>query len=303
MARVAIGADDKKKLYVLGALLAGLALVGGVLYFPRGGSKPVSTTDTSDVPERIVGAPAADPLAPGMGAPGAPATTASASVAPGGVNAASLISLGEYRDDPFERFAKPVLPPIPTPAPPPPPVVILPPDQVDILPPSQFGSGSDSGLPPMGINASRIIGSPGQSMVGLPPVALPTRLSIPTTPAPPAGQGSGAIQDSPNKRISGVIIGDSVRALLEISDGETTTTRIVQPGDEVDGIRILRIERVTEGNRTITRAIIRENGEERSVPLKAAPRDANAGAGGIGGFGGPGMPGAPRVPGGRGAFP
>ena len=95
---------------------------------------------------------------------------------------------------------------------------------------------------------------------------------------------------SANKRLSGVIIGDSVRALLEITVGdaaaggghgqdggadggaaETTVVRVVQPGDEVDGIKILRIERVYEGGRQITRMFVREGNEERFVDLRPSP--------------------------------
>jgi hypothetical protein len=92
--------------------------------------------------------------------------------------------------------------------------------------------------------------------------------------------------------LSGVIIGDSVRALLEISQGDNngtgmnTVTRIVQPGDEVDGIRVLRIERTTEGGRPVTRMYIRENGVESFVDLRPAPKAAGQGAGAPGGAAG-----------------
>lgn len=137
----------------------------------------------------------------------------------------------------------------------------------------------------MDINSGRTISPSAQAITNLPPVSLPTRSAIPTVPGAPGGQssGSGGLLESPNKRISGVIIGDSVRALLEI---EGQPARIVQPGDEIDGIRILRIERITQAGRPVTRLIIRENGEERSVVLKSAPRDAAGG--GVGGIGRPG---------------
>jgi hypothetical protein len=131
----------------------------------------------------------------------------------------------------------------------------------------------------------------------LPPPYIPRVAIAPTAPAnflPPGGGGSGGTSRSSNKRLSGVVIGDSVRAILEISDGENVVTRIVQPGDEVDGIRILRIERVSEGGRMVTRMFIREAGEERYVDLKAAPQQAAGGGGGIPGMGAPG-PGA-RAP-------
>ena len=57
--------------------------------------------------------------------------------------------------------------------------------------------------------------------------------------------------------------------MIVMGDGKT---RIVQPGDEVDGITVLRIERVTEGGKPVTRVIIREGGQERAVILKNATR-------------------------------
>lgn len=284
MARVAIGADDKKKMYVLGGLLAAIGVVVVVLYVPRGKSKTATTPAATPTPMTVVKAPAT---------PGENSAPASASAAPGSINAASLVSIESFRNDPFAPFARPPLPVLPTPRPaptPPPPVIILPPDQVEILPPGQSDSGGGYpsggiGLPPMDVIGGRSTPSSRRALVDLPPVTLPTRSNIPRTPGPPGGQSAGGISASPNKRISGVIIGDSVRALLEITDGDIITTRIVQPGDEVDGIRILRIERVTEGGRSVTRMIIRENGEERSVDLKAAPTAATgAGVGGVGGL-------------------
>lgn len=287
MAGLAIGADDKKKIYVLGGLLAAIGVVVVVLYVPRGGSKTKPTPAATPTPTTVAQTPAT---------PGADGAPAGASAAPGSINAASLVSIESFRNDPFAPFARPPLPRLPAPRPkpappaPPRPVVILPPDQVEILPPGQSDSGGGyssggMGLPPMDVIGGRSTSSSRRALVDLPPVTLPTRSNIPRTPGPPGGQSAGGISASPNKRISGVIIGDSVRALLEITDGDIITTRIVQPGDEVDGIRILRIERITEGGRSITRMIIRENGEERSVDLKAAPKDATvAGIGGVGGL-------------------
>jgi hypothetical protein len=107
--------------------------------------------------------------------------------------------------------------------------------------------------------------------------------SIPTAPSgPPNGSLSGAptgIARSSNKRLSGIIIGDGVRALLEIGSGEEKVTRIVQPGDEVDGILVVRIERSTEGGRTTTRMVIREGNEERYVDLQPST-EAKTPAGG-----------------------
>jgi hypothetical protein len=83
-------------------------------------------------------------------------------------------------------------------------------------------------------------------------------------------EASGAIRAS-DRRIAGVIIGDSVRALIEISTGDSTITRVVQPGDEVEGMKILRIERVTVNDALVTRMTVLEDGVERYFDLTAAP--------------------------------
>jgi hypothetical protein len=93
------------------------------------------------------------------------------------------------------------------------------------------------------------------------------------------GENGGAATRSPNKRIAGVIIGDSVRALIEISEADQTITRVVQPGDEVEGIKILRIERITENDTLVTRMTVLENGQERYFDLRPSPNQAAGGAG------------------------
>ena len=283
---LAIGADEKKKLYILGGLLAAIGVVVVVLYLPKGGSK------TSTTPSAIPTPAAKIAKAPGVA--GAGATGAVASTAPGTVNAASLVSVSSFRDDPFAPFACPPLPVLPplnqsqSSSPPADgPVEIPSPEQVNIVPDSTIENGGSlpagGSLPPMGVGSGTASRRP---LADMPPITLPMRANIPTTPAPLSGSPSaGGILESPNKRVSGVIIGDSVRALIEITDGDAKTTRIVQPGDEIDGIRILRIERATQAGRAVTRVIIRENGEERSIILKPAPKVATSGT--------PGIPGAP----------
>ena len=283
MAGLAIGSDEKKKLYILGGLLAAIGVVIVVLYLPKGSGK-TSNTPTA-IPTPANPTVAAVPGNPGAGAGGVGngAGTTTASAAPGTVNAASLVSVQSFRDDPFAPFARPPLPPLPpiktsggsggvTSAGP---VEIPSPDQISISPDSDGGFGTEfpagGGLPPMGVNPSTPAARP---LADMPPVRLPMRPNIPSTPGPVGAAGAAGITESPNKRVSGVIIGDSVRASIEITDGETKTTRIVQPGDEIDGIRILRIERATQAGRTVTRVIIRENGEERSIVLKPAPKVA-----------------------------
>ncbi len=272
MPRMAIGDDEKKKLMVLGGLLIAILVVVAVLYNPFGGGSteeepPAPQTPVAETP----GTPAGDPAGGGATPPAA---------APGGVTAASLVSLGDYRVDPFEPFMLPVPPP---PPPPPPPVSI--PAPVEIMPPS-FGGSDGVSIPPMGV------GSSGQGALSLLPPIVPRRVATaPTAPRvavmPGGDMGSGGgVLRSQNKRLSGVVIGDSVRALLEVTIGDKVTTRVVQPGDEVDGIRILRLERVVEAGQTVTRLVIRENNQEQYVELRPAPQQQTSGVEGL-------MPGAP----------
>jgi hypothetical protein len=299
MARVAIGAEEKKKLYVLGGLLAAIMVVVFVLYRPTGKSSspdetPPPKSGPAAAPKPAGGPPAGAPGAAPGGAPAgeaAPSGGTGGSGAGGSITAASLVSVSDFRNDPFEPFAKPVPTPTPPPPPPPPGPVVISPPQVFI---SQPGGDFGGGLPPFGISSTTpSFGGtpPSRILTDLPPPYIPRLAIAPTAPSnflPPGGGSGGSNSRSSNKRLSGVIIGDSVRAILEISDGQNVVTRIVQPGDEVDGIRILRIERVSEGGRLVTRMFIREAGEERFVDLKAAPQQAAGGAGGIPGMGAPG---------------
>lgn len=115
---------------------------------------------------------------------------------------------------------------------------------------------------------------------------------------------------SPNKRLAGVIIGDGVSALLEITVGDTSSgeggsggsggsgsggsgsgesgasaqviTRVVQPGDDVDGIKILKINREFDNGRPVTRMYIRENGQDRYIDLRPSPTPPTTGGFGEG---------------------
>ncbi len=277
MPRMAIGDDEKKKLMVLGGLLVAIIVVVMVLYNPFGGGS--GDDEGAQTPTTNAAAPAEVPA----GDPGAtPAATAGAGApAPGGITAASLVSLDGYRADPFQPF---VLPTPPPPPPPPPPVEI--PQPVDILPPNS-GGYDGIGIPPMGVG-----GSGARPLALLPPIVprrvatAPTAPRVAVMPGGDMGTGGGVLR-AQNKRLSGVVIGDSVRALLEVTVGDKITTRVVQPGDDVDGIRILRLERVVEAGQTITRLVVRENNQEQFVELRPAPQQQAAG--GIEGL----MPGAP----------
>jgi hypothetical protein len=204
------------------------------------------------------------------------------------------MAVSSFRNDPFEPV--PLPPPVVVATPPPP--VVLNPPSVAIAPPGGFSSG----LPPFGISdSSTHFGGtpPARILAGLAPPRISHVATTPMAPKIVTLSGEGGVTRSPNKRLSGVVIGDSVHALLEISQGSnnmgmggetgaaTTITRIVQPGDEVDGIRVLRIERTTEGGRPVTRMYIVENGEESYVDLRPAPQ-ATGQASGAPGTGAPG---------------
>jgi hypothetical protein len=134
--------------------------------------------------------------------------------------------------------------------------------------------------------------------LNLPPTSIP-QYQLRQGPRNVAAPGvvsdaTGGAQPAPEKRIAGVAIGDSVRALIEINDGTQTITRVVQPGDEVEGMRILRVERVTEGGQQTTRMWVREAGQDRYFDLRPSSNPVGAGGPGgpQGGFPG-GFPGAP----------
>lgn len=285
MSKMAIGADDKKKLIVLGGLVGFVALVA-VGVFALRPKKTTTTAGTTTVPGAPPMPDAADmPSQPGGGQ--APAANASAPAGggggAGGVTAVSLASLSGSRPDPFTPEY--ILPP-----PPPPPPVELP--QPELLPTPQ---GGYAGLPPAYVGGHQVAGNtPSTALVGLPPILLPRQTRVATAPqqfeAPKQVGGTELATPSFNKRLSGVIIGDSVHALLEVSNASGTQTYVVQPGDTVAGIRILGIQRVQEGGKTVPRMLISENGEGKYVELRASftqQTDMQPG-------GGPeGMPGAP----------
>ena len=328
----ALSGDQKKKLGVLAGFLGVLVIVG---VFAMRGGKEESGPPAAPTAIPAAGAAPAAPAAAGAPAAGAPGGGAPASApakapapAPAAAKAAGKPAAGKpaakkpmlakapvvrppkyvpvevSRHDPFEPFfyATPIPEPTPTPVPPP---VILPPPPTVPLP------------------APRLVGAPPTTaIIGLPRPRIATYTPLPGPvwmrrtggmTAPPIAE---TVLRSSNKRLSGVIIGDAVRALLEITTGETaagggaeaggaaaTIVRVVQPGDEVDGIKILRIERIYEGGKQVTRMFIREGTEERYVDLRNAPTPpaTAAGTGGEGGEGGEG--GAPAPPGGPGGRP
>ncbi|MEO6907565.1 MAG: hypothetical protein ABI210_06710, partial [Abditibacteriaceae bacterium] len=194
--------------------------------------------------------------------------------------AISLASLSGSRGDPFTPQY--ILPPAPLPQP-------------EALPTPQ---GNYASLPPAFVAGN----SPSTALVNLPPILIPKLIHFPTSPqkfeAPKQSGGATLATPSFNMRLSGVIIGDSVHALLEISNANGTQTFVVQPGDTIAGIRVLDIRRVEVGGKTVPRMLISENGEEKYVDLHASVnQQKNQGpSGGAGALGLPGaFPGNPTI--------
>ena len=318
---------DKKKLFI-GLGVAGVAALGVGGYFlmnsMSGGATDTTaatnaaTTNAADA--TLTGGEGGLP-GPG-GAPGstmanggiAPTSASAIPVSTGG-NPSTLLPLSPYRRDPFQPFI--IAPPPPTPAPPPPPPAPTPTPipgpveipQLDAVPVPGIGGGGGAGgdsLSPFAVPGAGGGGGFGERPLILPAVVIPrlnsTRL-VPTNAFPPprssSGAGSGVTTPSFDKRLSGVVIGNGVRAVLEISGGVTPKSYVVQPGDVVEGITILNIQRFSEGGKQVTRMLIRENGGERTVDLKPGPPRTAVGADGtgLGGF-----PGAGGFPGGPGNF-
>lgn len=277
---LAIGADDKKKLYILLGLAGVLGVLVMVVINPLGIGKKKTTYDPNAIvrgPEQPTGAP--NPGAgtkPGgetasensaVGKPGA----AAAAATPANTTPVQLVSIKSFRSDPFKPFYTPVIQPPPPPPPIPPPLALPGSHDVSLAPATLAAFGGEPAT---------------KALVQLPPVNIPhARSKNPTrlgAPHPAGNADEGEAIKSPNKRMAGVIIGDSVRALIVITSGQETITRVVQPGDEVEGMKILKIERITQDDTLVTRMTVLEGGQERYFDLQPAPV-AN-------GAGGPGAP-------------
>ncbi len=291
---------EQKRTFAGLGVVGVLALIVGVMYLPglisgSGSSVPVApstpganNSNNAAAGNSAVVSPTSGPVAGLPGGPGnVPSGSGVVSTAPSGVSAQPVVFISQSRTDPFAPVYL-VPPPAPTPLPPPPPP---PPDpQINIPGPPGFENGIN--LPSIKDPALRAA------------VALPLRIGIPYIPHSdntgtprdafplPRGNGDtsvgGGPQQSYDKRLAGVIIGDGVRALLELPSGEQ---RVVQPGDEVEGIRVLNIERFRQGDRTITRMLVRDtDGSQKYVELKPSPQAQQA-TGAEGGLPG-GIPGA-----------
>lgn len=317
MAAIDLGTEDKKKLYILGGLLALFAVVGMVVFNPFGGrrSRTTSTTTASTAARSVM--PGANTttgsvmpgtstsltsgLAPNpMGS--APVSTAMTGTTGGGVP--QYIAFRQARQDPFvphyiaaiPASRRPKLPP--PPPPPLPPLVLPQPGEYSGEPSFSTGSagGGFIGLPPASIAAGGgATAGDGGILANLPQVRIPqyTPRQSPRMTSSNPFSGAGGGTESSSARLAGVVIGDSVRALVEVTTPTgQLVSRVVQPGDEIEGIRILRLERITEGGQSVTRMTVSQNGREQYFTLRPSnsPRNTGglgAGFGGLpGGFGG-----------------
>lgn len=262
---------QQRKLFTGLGVAGALALIGGGLLFSgilggKGADDGTVAAVANTVPNAVSGAPISAPITTdGTGTAVAPGIDPSTGVAVPFAATTSAVSqpVQRFRPDPFQQAyfiptPVPTLPPLP---PPPPPVFIPSPSEVEpIFLPGISGGNSELqrplNLPPVRI--ARL-----DEGTRRPSGAFPPRRTL-------GGPGGAGVPDpSYDKRLSGVVIADGVRAILEIQGPAGPISRVVQPGDEVDGITVLNIQRFNDGTRTVTRMLIRENGEERTVELRA----------------------------------
>lgn len=232
-------------------------------------------------PGSLTSGSTASPLAGGAAKTAGPTGTT-------GGSAAQYIAFRQARTDPFVPHYIPAIPLSRRPKPPPPPP---PPRQPLLLPqPDDFsGGGFPSGDDGLTLPPARIaFGADNRNdvLTNLPQVSIPQykpREAPRLTSSAPFETGGGS--ESTTARLSGVVIGDSVRALVEVTrpDGQTVS-HVVQPGDEIEGIRILRLERVTEGGQSVTRMTVSQNGREEYFTLRPSSTPRNTGGLGAGGF-------------------
>lgn len=311
---LAIDTKEKRNMAILlgfmAALIVGVLIIYVVLpALSGGGEDDVPAGATAENATPLSAPKAASPVAATGAAPaGAPPAAGAAAGAPAVVPVSSqraALPFGRPREDPFEpHLVRIPAPPIRydeerrPPPPPPPPIAVPQPGNMFVAPLPIPGPGSGSISGSISGSGSGMVGLPRPPVLTtLPPVQIPQLVTSPVAPRLQGGVSQpGVVGRASSRRVSGVLIGDSVRAILEIGEGMEKVTRIVQPGDEVDGIRILRIERIREGSRVTTRMIISEAGEERFVELSPSAEPmvgvGPAGGAGAGGFNAPPAPGA-----------
>lgn len=283
---ITLGADDKKKIYILGALLGVLGLGGLVLVLRPSGNRDASAPANSalgnSVSSRVptsgqTGAPVLPPgsRSSNFGATTLAAQTATASTVDPATLTPQIPGIGRTRDNPFLPVTLTALPPTPTPAPPPP-IRRIVRDAVPVsLPPfspPSLGTGANlplNSFPPGAQNnvASTTLYLPAATIFGgtqrAEPAPLPQIGGL--TVGAPGAQTEAT--NASGKRVAGVIVGDTIRALIEYQENGQTVSKIVQPGDEVGGMKILSIQRVRSGEQSIIRVTASENGQEEYFDL------------------------------------
>ena len=291
-----LGAEDKKKLYLLGGLLGVLGILGTffVLLPAFRGDSSNENTETSISTNNAVASASPATTPPSNGAGFGTATTVGASSSTnasgaGGVTSApvlspQLIGVRSERRDPFSP--EEVVPIFVAPPEPPPRFVpkvtyeTLPPQSIPPYSPT-FESTTIPLLSDVGAtaptSANGIGGADSRILLHLPPASIfgtTARVSPRSIPvvgglevAAPGAQANIVSDD--DKRVAGVIIGDSIRALIEYRENGQTVSRVVQPGDMVGGMEILSIGRVSEGGEQLVRVTVRENGQEKYFDLKS----------------------------------
>jgi len=134
---------------------------------------------------------------------------------------------------------------------------------------------------------------------GLPPLSYANVMPrVPQPPPPPRfANAIPPVVESRELRLSGILLNGSLYVILEILSTDGTSLPrgyVVKPGDEVEGIRVMKIERYRENDQLVTRATVRTpDRQEKHVYLRAGAPDPAAQGGDPSGGGGAGMPGGP----------
>lgn len=280
--------EQKRTFAGLGVVGALFLIVGLMALTGQFGGKstapvPVSIAPSSGDANSASGAmnaaaaiPTTGPNAGFAGGGGGAGSGGTAVAATSGALGKPVVFVTRSRIDPFQPVY--VIPPAAKPTPTPIPVRADP--RVNVPLPSGFGGG-DSLTTIADPRVRAAVAAP--LNIGLPFIPSITTVKGPRDPFPQGRTSGGgdtgtAPQQSYDKRLAGVIIGDGVRALLELPSGEQ---RVVQPGDEVEGIRILNIERFRQGDRTITRMLVRDtDGSQRFVELRPSTQQQAGSEGG-----------------------
>ena len=302
-----LGAEDKKKLYLLGGLLGVLGVLAAiVVVLPRlGGGSTADAVANSTLANSALANSALANSALASGSPSGtlpanganfgtartvsapPTSSGSAAGSTGGsptdqILNPQLIGVGRGRD-PFSSEFVPALAPTPVPTP-----TVRTTTTMETLPPLSISpyqlsletttvSLPSGAGPSVATSADGTGSSDSRILAFLPPAAIfgnTARIAPRPIPdigginvAAPGAQANLVSDD--DKRVAGVIIGDSIRALIEYRENGQTVSRVVQPGDSVGGMEILSIGRVSEGGEQLVRVTVRENGQEKYFDLKS----------------------------------